>query len=260
MCVARVLAQQKSITASRRKCSGSSNSSNSSSTSVLLGVSAFARLPPTTRFVGWCRRCFDLCRSRDRGQEWRASLLSGWGPFEFVDMCNALGIEPVVTTSAQDGQCCAPSDMADLVEYCHGNASTTWGAIRIADGHPEPYDVKVRDGEERAAACLCSSPLAVLARARSSGCCCGLACWSFPIAAQLQTTTLYTCTYSCACKIINHASQSKQAVSLSRVRLDRQIIELGNGACVPALATTSAASSPCKTSRTVASWRSFFVL
>ena len=30
--------------------------------------------------------------------------------------------------------------MADLVEYCWGDAySTTWGKIRTADGHPEPY-------------------------------------------------------------------------------------------------------------------------
>ncbi len=153
---------------------------------MLIGVSAYAQLPPTTHFVGWCRRCFGLRRCDDRGQEWGASLLSGWGPFEFVDMCNALGIEPVVTTSAQDGQCCAPSDMADLVEYCHGNASTTWGAIRIADGHPEPYDVKVRD---RAAACLCWSPLSLLAR--SSECCCGLVVLPYRC---LQTTTLYNCT------------------------------------------------------------------
>ena len=30
----------------------------------------------------------------------------------------------------------------NLVEYCHGNASTTMGAKRIADGHQEPYNVK----------------------------------------------------------------------------------------------------------------------
>ena len=27
------------------------------------------------------------------------------------------------------------------VEYCWGDASTTWGAMRIADGHPAPYRV-----------------------------------------------------------------------------------------------------------------------
>lgn len=32
--------------------------------------------------------------------------------------------------------------MADLVEYCYGNASTTWGSLRIQDGHPAPYKLR----------------------------------------------------------------------------------------------------------------------
>jgi alpha-L-arabinofuranosidase len=32
--------------------------------------------------------------------------------------------------------------MADLVEYCWGNTTTTWGKMRVADGHPEPYRLK----------------------------------------------------------------------------------------------------------------------
>jgi hypothetical protein len=31
----------------------------------------------------------------------------------------------------------------DFVEYCHGDSSTKSGAIRAADGHPEPYRVTV---------------------------------------------------------------------------------------------------------------------
>jgi alpha-N-arabinofuranosidase len=63
-------------------------------------------------------------------------------------MCEEAGIEPIVTTTAQWGDemgksaentCCSPSDMADLIEYAYGDASTTWGKTRIADGHPEPY-------------------------------------------------------------------------------------------------------------------------
>ena len=30
-------------------------------------------------------------------------------------------------------------DWADLIEYMYGNQSTTWGAMRFADGHPQPY-------------------------------------------------------------------------------------------------------------------------
>ena len=93
-------------------------------------------------------------------------------------MCNAAGIEPIVTTSAESNTlgrapsvkgpatCCDPEDMADLVESAPGNISldpvtflihrlilwsrycwgdprnTTWGRQRAADGHPHPYRLK----------------------------------------------------------------------------------------------------------------------
>ena len=69
---------------------------------------------------------------------WKSCLLSGWGPFEMVDMCDALDIEPVITTTESS----TPESFADLVEYCWGNQSTTMGAKRVADGHPDTYRVK----------------------------------------------------------------------------------------------------------------------
>jgi hypothetical protein len=78
------------------------------------------------------------------------------GPFEMLDLGEAAGIEPVITTTAQSTAshpagpggspalpaCCAPEDMADLIEYCWGNASTTWGQRRIEDGHVAPYKLR----------------------------------------------------------------------------------------------------------------------
>ena len=32
--------------------------------------------------------------------------------------------------------------MADLIEYCWGNESTSWGRQRIVDGHPAFYELK----------------------------------------------------------------------------------------------------------------------
>ena len=78
------------------------------------------------------------------------------GPFEMLDLGEAAGIEPVITTTAQSTAshpagpggspalpaCCAPEDMADLIEYCWGNASTTWGQKRIEDGHVAPYKLR----------------------------------------------------------------------------------------------------------------------
>ena len=33
-------------------------------------------------------------------------------------------------------------DMLDLVEFCRGDSSTTWGRVRIAMGHEEPFELK----------------------------------------------------------------------------------------------------------------------
>lgn len=55
-------------------------------------------------------------------------------------MCNALGIEPVVTLAYESN---SPTDWADLVEYCWGGPSTDWGRERVADGHPTPFNISV---------------------------------------------------------------------------------------------------------------------
>jgi alpha-N-arabinofuranosidase len=52
--------------------------------------------------------------------------------------CNALGIEPVITTTDTS----SVQEFADLVEYCHGDETTVQGKKRIADGHPAKYDVR----------------------------------------------------------------------------------------------------------------------
>ena len=54
-------------------------------------------------------------------------------------MCNALGIEPILTTTSSS----TPAELADLLEYCHGDAAgTPMGRRRAADGHPAPYAVR----------------------------------------------------------------------------------------------------------------------
>ena len=74
-------------------------------------------------------------------QIWGDSLLAGYGPFEVIDMCNVLGIEPVITLAYDDQD---TLDWADLVEYAWGDATTPWGRVRIVnDSHPLPYNVTV---------------------------------------------------------------------------------------------------------------------
>ena len=60
-----------------------------------------------------------------------------FGMFEIVDLCQALDCEPVITLNHRE----TPQDMADFVEYAWGGNDTVWGALRAADGHPEPYRV-----------------------------------------------------------------------------------------------------------------------
>lgn len=81
---------------------------------------------------------------------WGHDFEGGWGPFEMVDMANAMGVEAVITTFAvgdvQDQtdhgtRPITPGDMADLVEYSFGGADTAWGKKRIEeDHHPAIYN------------------------------------------------------------------------------------------------------------------------
>ena len=85
---------------------------------------------------------------------WGHDFEGGWGLFEALDMANAMGVAAVITTFAVgDVQVPAvggerattrpitPEDLADLVEYSFGDASTTWGRMRIEqDEHPAIFN------------------------------------------------------------------------------------------------------------------------
>ena len=77
---------------------------------------------------------------RSLGHVWGGSLVSGWGPFEFLAMCEAADILPVVTLAWDLN---SVQDWADLVEYLHGDASTEYGSLRISDGHPGVFNLTV---------------------------------------------------------------------------------------------------------------------
>lgn len=87
----------------------------------------------------------------------------GLGFYEYFLLCEDLGADPVpilnaglscliqgtsrVGTPAKALDIGTPEfnqyvqDALDLVEFCKGDASTKWGAIRIAMGHEEPFDL-----------------------------------------------------------------------------------------------------------------------
>ncbi len=81
-----------------------------------------------------------------------------FGLDEYLQLCEDLGAEPVYTTSAGIsegtwekrwyGLCPLDKmqpiidDILDMIQYCNGSAETKWGAKRVENGHPMPYNLK----------------------------------------------------------------------------------------------------------------------
>jgi alpha-N-arabinofuranosidase len=71
---------------------------------------------------------------------WNAVQPNDVGTDEFLTLCRLLGVEPYITVNAGFGDAWSA---AEYVEYTNGEASTRMGALRAANGHPEPYRVKL---------------------------------------------------------------------------------------------------------------------
>jgi hypothetical protein len=69
---------------------------------------------------------------------WYPYSSNGWGIFDFLNFCEAAGFLGIPDFNINE----TPQDMEDFVEYANGPTNTTWGAKRMADGHPQPYNVK----------------------------------------------------------------------------------------------------------------------
>jgi alpha-N-arabinofuranosidase len=68
----------------------------------------------------------------------------GWtnkyfGTDEFLAFCQATDTEPLICVNAGTG---TPEEAAAWLEYCNGDESTPYGALRAKNGHPEPYRVR----------------------------------------------------------------------------------------------------------------------
>jgi len=57
---------------------------------------------------------------------------------EFIQLCREVGAEPYISVNAGNG---TAEEAAAWVEYCNGSVDTKYGAMRAANGHPEPYGV-----------------------------------------------------------------------------------------------------------------------
>jgi alpha-N-arabinofuranosidase len=71
---------------------------------------------------------------------WNAVQPNDVGTDEFLALCRLLEVEPYITVNAGFGDAWSA---AQLVEYVNGPASTPMGRLRAANGHPEPYRVRL---------------------------------------------------------------------------------------------------------------------
>ncbi len=78
---------------------------------------------------------------------WYPYSSNGWGIPDFLNFCEAAGFLGVPDFNINE----APQDMANFVRYANGPSNTVWGAKRMADGHPQPYNLKYMElgNEER---------------------------------------------------------------------------------------------------------------
>lgn len=85
---------------------------------------------------------------------WNDVDVNSFGIDEFIPLCRRTGAEPIMVVNIGTDQWINtvgdPSlksndwlqEVCDWVEYCNGDASTKWGAVRAQNGHKEPYGVK----------------------------------------------------------------------------------------------------------------------
>ena len=72
---------------------------------------------------------------------WNEIESSDFGTDEYIQLCRALGTEPSVTVNVE-GDGATVQEAAAWVEYANGPATSKYGAMRAANGHPVPYHVK----------------------------------------------------------------------------------------------------------------------
>ena len=70
---------------------------------------------------------------------WNVMQPNDVGMDEFMELCRILKVDPYITVNAGYGD---DRSAADQVEYMNGSVRTHMGALRAANGHPEPYHVK----------------------------------------------------------------------------------------------------------------------
>jgi alpha-L-arabinofuranosidase len=69
---------------------------------------------------------------------WHPHTSNGFGIEEFVAYCEAAKFDGAFAINVEE----TPQDVADMLEYLTGSATTTWGKMRAQLGHLAPYKLK----------------------------------------------------------------------------------------------------------------------
>jgi alpha-L-arabinofuranosidase len=80
-------------------------------------------------------------------EAWNDKDVNSFGTDEFITLCRRLNAEPIICINTGHRYSASPQteyieEAKQWLEYCNGPATSTWGAVRAANGHPEPYNVK----------------------------------------------------------------------------------------------------------------------
>lgn len=92
-------------------------------------------------------------RPGHRNQNWGYNISDGFGFHEMLQLTEDLGAEPLFVVNMGMGHGWVIDyrqideyiqEALDAIEYCNGDAKTTkWGALRAANGHPEPFNLRL---------------------------------------------------------------------------------------------------------------------
>lgn len=107
----------------------------------------------------WKKNIGPLIDRPGRPGDWGYYNSDGLGYLEFLEWCEDMEIEPLLTVYAGyslDDSGISPANTVwedeldfyidealEQLEYANGGLDTKWGALRAAHGHPEPFNIKI---------------------------------------------------------------------------------------------------------------------
>ncbi|MDB5090375.1 MAG: hypothetical protein JWR09_4369 [Mucilaginibacter sp.] len=86
----------------------------------------------------WKNMTGDRAQRPPYNGHWYPYSSNGFGIEEFLQFCESAHFEPAVAINTED----SPDDIANMVEYLTGKATSTWGGKRAMTGHIQPYKLR----------------------------------------------------------------------------------------------------------------------